>query len=133
MPLAARSLPRRERTPLLAGVVGRFSLLAVIAVTGLLLTGIIQAIALVGALDALVETGYGRLLLAKIILLLGIVSLGAYNQRRLLPQLRTAAAGGEEPGRAAALLRRSVTFEVGLALIVLGVTSVLVATEPPSG
>jgi putative copper export protein len=26
-----------------------------------------------------------------------------------------------------------VAFEVGLALVVLGVTSVLVATEPPSG
>jgi putative copper export protein len=98
-----------------------------------LLAGIVQAIALVGALDALVETGYGRLVLAKITLFLGIVSLGAYNQRRLLPELRTAAAGGEEPGRAEALLRRSVALEVGLALVVLGVTSVLVFTEPPSG
>ena len=133
LPLAARPLPRRERTPLLAGVVGRFSLLAVVAVTGLLLAGIIQAIVLVGALNALVDTGYGRLVLAKIILLLGIVSLGAYNQRRLVPQFRTAAASGEEPGRAAALLRRSVVFEVGLALIAVGVTSVLVATEPASG
>jgi copper transport protein len=132
LPLAARPLPRRERTPLLAGVVGRFSLLAVIAVTLLLLAGIVQSIALVGTLDALVETAYGRLVLAKITLLLGIVSLGAYNQRRLLPELRTAAASGEEPGRAAALLRRSVAFEVGLALIVLGVTSVLVGTAPPS-
>lgn len=133
LPLAARPLPRRERTPLLSGVVGRFSRLALVAVTGLLLAGIVQVIALIGAVDALVETAYGRLVLAKITLLLGIISLGAYNQRRLLPQLRTAAAGGEEPGRAAALLRRSVAFEVGLALIVLGVTSVLVATEPPSG
>jgi copper transport protein len=133
LPVAARPLPRLERTPLMAGVVDRFSLLAVVAVTLLLLAGIVQAIALVGALDALVETAYGRLVLAKIALFLGIVSLGAYNQRRLLPELRTAAAGGEEPGRAAALLRRSVAVEVGLALVVLGVTSVLVVTEPPSG
>jgi putative copper export protein len=99
----------------------------------LLLAGSVQAIALVGALDALVETGYGRLVLAKITLFLGIVSLGAYNQRRLLPELRTAAAGSDEAGRAEALLRRSVALEVGLALVVLGVTSVLVVTEPPSG
>ena len=88
-----------------------------------------------GASDAYAARGeveYGRLVLAKITLLLGIVSLGAYNQRRLLPELRTAASSGEEPGRAAALLRRSVAFEVGLALIVLGVTSVLVGTAPPS-
>jgi copper transport protein len=65
LPLAARPLPRRERTPLLAGVVGRFSLLAVVAVTLLLLAGIVQSIALVGALDAFVETAYGRLVLAR--------------------------------------------------------------------
>jgi putative copper export protein len=87
-------------------------------------------VALVGAVDALVETAYGRLVLAKIALLLGVVSLGAYNQRRLLPRLRVVAGGGEEPEHAAALLRRSMAFEVGLALIVLGVTSVLVATQP---
>jgi copper transport protein len=133
LPVAARRLPRLERTPLLAGVVGRFSRLAVVAVALLLLAGIVQSIALVGALDALVETGYGRLVLAKITLFLGIVSLGAYNQRRLLPELRTAAAGSDEAGRAEALLRRSVALEVGLALVVLGVTSVLVVTEPPSG
>jgi len=38
----------------------------------------------------------------------------------------------EEPQRAAALLRRSVASEVGLALVVLGVASVL-ATEPAVG
>jgi copper transport protein len=130
VPVAARPLRRLERIPLLAGVAARFSGLAVIAVALLLLAGVVQAVALVGAVDALVETAYGRLVLAKIALLLGVVSLGAYNQRRLLPRLRVVAGGGEEPEHAAALLRRSMAFEVGLALIVLGVTSVLVATEP---
>jgi copper transport protein len=133
LPIAVRALAGRERIPLMAATVGRFSRLALLAVALLLLSGIVQSIVLVGAFDAFVETAYGRLVLAKIALFLGLVSLGAYNQRRLLPELRTAAAGGEEPGRAAALLRRSVGFEVGLALVVLGVTSVLVATEPPSG
>jgi copper transport protein len=130
VPVAARPLRRLERIPLLAAVAARFSGLAVIAVALLLLAGVVQAVALVGAVDALVETAYGRLVLAKIALLLGVVSLGAYNQRRLLPRLRVVAGGGEEPEHAAALLRRSMAFEVGLALIVLGVTSVLVATEP---
>jgi putative copper export protein len=43
------------------------------------------------------------------------------------------AGGGEEPERAAALLRRSVACEVALALVVLGLASVLVATEPAVG
>ena len=115
---------------------GRFSRLAMVAVALLLLSGIVQSIVLVGAFDAFVETAYGRLVLAKIALFLGLISLGAYNQRRLLPRLRTGRGRGEEPERAAALLRRSVACEVGLALVVLGLASVLVATEPavrPSG
>jgi copper transport protein len=133
VPIAVRALHRGDRAPLLAGVVGRFSRLAMTAVALLLLTGIVQSIALVGAVDAFFETAYGRLVLAKIALFIALISLGAYNQRRLLPRLRRVEGGGEEPERAAALLRRSVASEVGLALIVLGVVSVLVATEPAVG
>jgi copper transport protein len=130
VPLAVRALGRGERAPLLAGVAGRFSRLATIAVALLLLTGIVQSVALVGSVEAFFDTAYGRLVLAKIALFAGLISLGAYNQRRLLPRLRRVEGGGEEPERAAALLRRSVAFEVMLALVVLGVASVLVATEP---
>ena len=133
VPIAVRALDRGERLPLVAAATGRFSRLAMSAVALLLLSGIVQSIALVGAFDALVETAYGRLVLAKIVLFLGLISFGAYNQRRLLPRLRTVADGGEEPERAAALLRRSVGCEVALALVVLGLASVLVTTEPPVG
>ena len=130
LPIAVRALGGGERIPLRAAAAGRFSRLAMASVALLLLSGIVQSIALVGALDAFVETAYGRLVLAKIAIFLGLISLGAYNQRRLLPRLRTVAGGGEEAERAVALLRRSVACEVGLAIVVLGVASVLVATEP---
>jgi len=130
LPIAVRALARRERIPLVAAAAGRFSRLALAAVSLLLLSGIIQSIALVGAFDAFVDTAYGRLVLAKILLFLGLISLGAYNQRRLLPRLRTVAGGEEDPEQAAALLRRSVASEVVLALVVLGLASVLVVTEP---
>jgi copper transport protein len=133
LPVAVRALDGRERPPLQAAAVGRFSRLAMSAVALLLLSGIVQSIALVGAFDAFVETAYGRLVLAKIVLFLGLISFGAYNQRRLLPRLRAVAGGGEEPERAAALLRRSVACEVALALVVLGLASVLVATQPAVG
>jgi putative copper export protein len=120
-------------TVLLAVAVGRFSRLAMVAVGLLLLSGIVQSVVLVGAVDAFVETAYGRLVLAKIALFVGLVSLGAYNQRGLLPRLRRAADGDEDPERAAALLRRSVACEISLALVVLGLASVLVVTEPPAG
>jgi putative copper export protein len=99
----------------------------------LLLSGIVQSVVLVNALDAFVETAYGRLVLAKIVLFLGLIALGAYNQRRLLPRLGPVASGSEEPERAAALLRRSIACEIGLAVVVLGVASVLVATQPAAG
>jgi copper transport protein len=130
VPVATRVLSPRERTPLLAGVVGRFSRMALIAVALLALTGVVQSLSLVASFGALVDTAYGRLVLVKIALLSMLVALGAYNQRRSLPRLRRLAAGGEEPGRAAALLRRAVAWEVAFILVVLGVTSVLVATTP---
>jgi copper transport protein len=133
LPIAVRALHRSERIPLVAAAVGRFSRLATVAVALLLLSGIVQSVALVASLDAFVETAYGRLVLAKIALFVGLVSLGAYNQRRLLPRLRRVADGHEEPEQAAVLLRRSVACEIGLALVVLGLASVLVTTEPSVG
>jgi copper transport protein len=132
LPLSARALATTESTPLLATVVGRFSRMALLAVTLLLASGILNAVVLVASFDALVETAYGRLVLAKIALFSALIALGAFNQRRMLPQLRALAARGEPAGRAATVLRRSVAFEVGFAIIVLSVTSVLVATEPPA-
>jgi len=133
LPAAARPLRLPDRTRLWAAVGSRFSRYALIAVAFLLLTGIVQSVALVGSVDAVFETAYGRLVLAKIALFLALISFGAYNRRRLLPRLRALADGGDEPDRAAALLRRSVALEVSLVLVVLGVTSVLVATEPAVG
>jgi copper transport protein len=130
--IAARLLPARERTPIMAVVVGRFSWIARIAVAVLLTTGVIQSVALVGSFRALVDTDYGLLVLAKVALLGLLVTLGAYNQRWALPRLRRLAVAGDEPGRAAAVLRRAVAVEVGFALVVIAVTSVLVVTEPAS-
>jgi copper transport protein len=130
LPFAARALLPTERTPLLATVVGRFSRMAMLSVTLLLLSGIVNSVVLVASFDALVDTTYGRLVLAKIALFGALISLGAFNQRKTLPQLRVLTARGAPPGPAATMLRRAVALEVGFAMIVLGVTSVLVATEP---
>jgi copper transport protein len=128
--LAARRLSGRDGTRFMAVVVGRFSMLARFAVVILLLTGVTQSVALVGSFGALLDTEYGLLVLAKVVLLALLIALGAFNQRWALPRLRLLAAGGEEPGTAAAILRESVALEVAFALVVIAVTSVLVATEP---
>jgi copper transport protein len=133
LPLGARALLPSEAAPVLATAVGRFSRMAMIAVTLLLISGIVNSVVLVASVEALVETAYGRLVLAKIALFSTLIALGALNQRRLLPALRAVSARGDPPGRTAALLRRSVALEIVFAIVVLGVTSVLVATQPAAG
>jgi copper transport protein len=73
-------------------------MLARYAVLLLLLTGVTQSVALVGSFGALVDTQYGLLVLAKVLLLALLIALGAFNQRWALPRMRRLAAGGEAPG-----------------------------------
>jgi putative copper export protein len=65
------------------------------------------------------QTSYGWALAGKIALVLGVLALGALNWRLVQPRL--AEPGGE------ARFRRSGGAELGLAVLVLGVTAVLVA------
>ncbi|HET7321019.1 MAG TPA: CopD family protein, partial [Longimicrobiaceae bacterium] len=76
------------------------------------------------AVSDLWTTPYGRTLLLKLVLLLGVFGTGAYNWLRVKPSL-----GGEE---AAAHLRRSAAAELGIGVIVLAVTAMLVATPLPA-
>jgi copper transport protein len=130
VPAATRRLPEGERSRLLAGAVGRFSTLALVAVGAILLTGIVQSVVHVRTPANLVETAFGRAVLIKALLFAGLVALAAVNRRRSVPGLRRAAAGGEPPGRAGRTLRRAVRGEVALAVVVLGVTAALVSYAP---
>jgi putative copper export protein/methionine-rich copper-binding protein CopC len=87
------------------------------------LTGIINALFQVTALSDLWATGYGRALLIKLLLLMGVGALGWYNWRRVLPSLEA----DDGPQR----LRRSARAELGLGAAVLLVTAVLVALPTP--
>ena len=98
---------RRARSPPASGrgcwplSSSRFSPLAFgVASCVLLATGIVQSIVHLGRARQPAHTAFGRAVLIKIGLLLVLIALGAYNQRRALPRLRAAAASGESPGRA---------------------------------
>ena len=84
---ATARLEPDDRMRLLAAVVGRFSLLAGIAVAVLLASGVAQGLVEVRTVPNLVETAFGRAVLVKAILFAGIVALGWVNRRRLLPAL----------------------------------------------
>jgi copper transport protein len=130
-PRGTRELEPGDRGRLLAAALSRFSRVALIAVGAILLTGLIQAYVYVRRLDALIETGYGRAVLVKFILLMALIGIGAYNRRRSVPRLNEIAAGGEAPGRAGLLLRRALRAEVALLAVVLGVTAALASYAPP--
>ncbi len=104
-PRGTRELDPGDRGRLLAAALSRFSQVALISVGALLLTGLVQAYVYVRRLDALVETGYGRAVLIKFVLLMILIGIGAYNRRRSVPRLNRIAAGGESPGRGAAAPR----------------------------
>ena len=57
----------------------RFSLVGMAAVATLLATGIVNSWYLVGNVDALLNTHYGKLLLIKLALFLGMVGIAAFN------------------------------------------------------
>jgi copper transport protein len=137
VPAATRKLAPPDRTRLLALLVTRFSTLALTAVAALLATGIAQSILHLDALSDLVDTAFGRAILVKSALFIALIALGAYNRRRSQPALTRLAAGGEAPGRAGGVLRRTLRAEIVLMAVVLAVTAALVAYSPsaatPSG
>jgi len=107
----------------------RFSTLGVVSVGVLLVTGMINTWYLAGSIAALTETDYGRLLLLKIALFLGMVAIAAVNRLRLTPSL---VAGASERAARDALrqLRRNTAIEIAAGAIILAIVAVLGVTPP---
>ena len=119
-----------NRGRLLASVLVRFSTIAGVCVAVVLLTGIVQSFVYVRNLDNLLDTEYGQILLAKILVFVVMLAIGGYNRQRSVPRLRKIADGGETPGRAGVLLRRALRGEVVLAVVVLAITGALAGFAP---
>jgi len=130
VPAATRRLAPGERTRLLAGVLERFSAVALVSVIVLLVAGLVQAYVLIRHLDLIFTTAFGRAVFIKLVLLLGLIGLGALNRQRTVPRLRAAAAAGDTPGATGIVLRRTLRGEVALIAVVLGVTGALAGYPP---
>ena len=107
-------------------VVVRFSHLATGAILAIGSSGLVLGWFEVGSLHGLVSTGYGQLVLAKIVALVLIVALGAFNHFRLVPMVRA------RPDRRAgwARLGRTMRFEAMGMVVILALTGVLVNAIP---
>jgi copper transport protein len=120
--LAVFLLPRANATEL-GAIVPVWSRWATYAVGALVLTGVAQALIEVNPLSALFNTAYGWVVVAKVAVV-GLVLLVAAVSHRMVGAVADKADGS--PRR----LRRSVIAEAGLAVVILGVTSVLVQLTP---
>ena len=118
-----------------AAVVGRFSTMAAVSFAGIVLAGTLLAVAEVGSVANLFETGYGQLLLLKIALVGLLLFLAAYNRLLLLPALFSAAgrAGRDDLAWGWRRLLSTVRLEALGMVAVLGVTAVLANGTPSNG
>jgi len=123
VPAATEVLSPSERGGWLLALLHRFSPLALGAAAVLAVSGVAAAVVHVGTFPALWESDYGRLLLVKLALALTVVLLGAYHWRRA-PALVT------DDVRS---FTRTAGAELAMAVLVVAVTAILVATPLPIG
>ena len=121
--LAGLVLVIRETTsPDRVAAVRRFSRWAGIALAAIAVTGIIRAVQSVGTLDALTGSDYGRVVIAKSVLLLVLAGLGAINRFGTVPLAPWTLVP----------LRRVARLEIGVGAIVIVATGLLVNLAPPA-
>ncbi len=135
-----------------AEVIAAFSGIAAAALVGLTAAGLVMARTLVGTPSALFTTPYGRVLLAKSVVVLLVALLGGYNRRWLVPRVQRAVvavpAGGvvdtldvgtgdidlpltsNADDRAWQLLSRTVRLEVTGIVVALVLTGWLTGLAP---
>lgn len=121
VPLSLR-LDGVERWASVASLVNAFSPVALGSVAVVVVSGVIASWVHIEHLSALWQTAYGQVLLLKLVLVAITLTIGAYNFRRVQPQLVN------ELG--ASRLRRSATLELGFGFLILLVTGFLTGISP---
>jgi copper transport protein len=105
-------------------IVRRFSAVAVPMVGLLVLSGLILSTIQVETPSGLFSTAYGQVLLAKLMAVIALLALAAFNRQRLTPALAHAPAAGRS-------LVRSIMGEVALIVVILGLVAGWRFTPPP--
>lgn len=110
----------------------RFSVLGLASVGILVVTGLFNAWNLVGAVPPLVGTTYGKLLLAKLGLLLPLIVIAAINLLELKPAIlsMTTRRGLEQSKNLFRRLKRNVVAEASLGACILLIVGAMSVTPP---
>ncbi|MEX5262285.1 copper resistance protein CopC [Kocuria sp. CPCC 205263] len=111
--------------PHAATALARFSAAAAWTVAAVAATGLILAWRILGNVQGLVSTGYGQLLLIKVLLVLLVVLVAGWNRYVLLPRVLTS-----NDTSAAGSLRSAIHGEAVVLSLVLLITGVLTSLSP---
>lgn len=128
---AAKGLDAAERVRVLGPPIVRFSRIAAVSVALVIVTGTFRGVSALGGWDGLTGTAYGTALLIKLGVFTGLLGLGAFNHLWAVRRIRAAAAAGSHTSALQAL-RRTVTVETGLAVVIVVTTAVLVSLPMPT-
>lgn len=113
------ALAADERAPFVRTLVARFSAIAVASVAAIVVTGTYAAVVHLGSWGALVADVYGRIVLAKIVLLIPLLGLGFANARRSRPDVSHAG------------ILATVGAETGLVFLIVALSAVLTGQPLP--
>ncbi|HTM77910.1 MAG TPA: copper resistance D family protein, partial [Devosia sp.] len=111
--------------PEAVGALRRFSRAIPVVLVMLVAAGVSLAVVQLGSPAALLQTGYGRILLVKLMLVAALLALAAINRWRL-----TARAEGSDMGARRQLIR-IIVVETLLVLAIFGVVALWRFTPPP--
>jgi putative copper export protein len=117
------ALSAQRHAAVVSRMVAGFSRLALVSFGVLAVFGVIAAVSHLKRPESLWTTPYGYTYVAKMMVVMGVLALGAWNWRRQKPRL------GTEAGTTS--LRGSATRELLVAAVVLLITSVLVSLPSP--
>lgn len=112
----------------IGALVWRFSLLALVSVATLVVTGAVASLSRLRLVEDLYETPYGVALAVKVVLLAAALALGARNLLVHGARLRR----GEAITRATRAIRRNALVELGFVGAILVATAFLTALVPPA-
>jgi len=121
--LAGLALVARSRRPEAADQARRFGRYAIWCLVAVFGSGLAMTWRIHGSLPAAIDTTHGRLILAKVVLVVLAAAIAIVNRRAASP------GGGEKAGR----LRSTVPAEAALVALVLVVSGFLVDQDPSSG
>ena len=123
---ALRTGGRELRRMVLQGVLARFGRVALPAFLLVAVSGLLNAVLQLGALEELWASGYGRLLAAKILLVAVVAGLSYLHAFRLRPSILARRPGVEPDAAARRTHRRLLASETPVGIAILALAALLV-------